>query len=165
MILDREATPDPEDRARQLGARVGVACSVVGLLIAQAFLTIISTMDGNWKIAFFWFVDVDYLFNIIVGVAGLLFTSWRVGAWGGRAILISGANCVLIGIITALTTLLVGTFFGSCVGFLQEGLVKQALGGALYDYLVKPVLLIGLVGFLPCLGLGVAFGVAVRSLK
>ena len=76
-------------------------------------------------------------------------------------------NSILTGIIGLNLILLFGIIFGSTVGFIEEGLGEfdreNGIKDALFDYYVKPLFWIFLMGIIPTIIVGGALGYGIKN--
>lgn len=106
-------------------------------------------------------------YNFLVGITGLYTAGFYFGnrmeimisKWPNREILIA--------ILSLLIILIIGTFLGSTVGFINEGLnpsySEYTIADAIFDYYFKPFFWILLFGFIPALITGAFLGRAIRQ--
>ena len=109
----------------------------------------------------------DWPLNLGVGITALYIAGYYVGKKMEFLIDHKKWNSILIGIIGLLTILLVGIFFGSTVGFLQEGIEnierENGLKNALFDYYIKPLFWIILFGIIPTILVGGIMGYGIKK--
>ncbi len=143
-----------DEDAKQIGAILALKSVGIGILIAQSIF-IFLTFEGSFLKNFFWFVDVDYKLNLIIGLLAFTICGNFYGRIAGYEILIKKEDYTWIGIKYAFLTLLSTAFISSLVGFFQEGIGKD---GGFSDYILKSTFLISLFGIIPVLVVGFWFG-------
>ena len=78
-------------------------------------------------------------------------------------------NAILIGVLGLIVILIMGTFFGSTVGFLQEGIVNlnenNKFKDAIFDYYFKPFFWIFFFGIIPTILAGGILGILLKKNK
>lgn len=146
--------------AKQIGQRLAIKSALIGLTIAYLLFGYITYgWSPQFFKAFFWIVDVEFLFHLLVGAFGLLAMAYFFGQLAGIDILIKKKNDLLTGIKYGILTLITGTLIGSTVGFIQEGI--DEIGGfsnPFFDYYFKPLYWITMLGIIPVLIVGIWFG-------
>jgi hypothetical protein len=104
----------------------------------------------------------DWPLNLGIGITALYISGNYIGKKMEYLINHKNWNSILIGIIGLLSILLIGIFFGSTVGFLQEGIEnigqENGLKNALIDYYIKPLFWIILFGIIPTILVGGIMG-------
>ncbi|MEL7006345.1 MAG: hypothetical protein AAFN93_27005 [Bacteroidota bacterium] len=151
-------------KAKKIGSRQGLISVGLGVLIAQLIMTLLISSDEGIIEGFFWFTDVSYWFNILVGVIIMLVCGHFYGQLAGKLILINKWNYVLTGTLVGLAIILTTTFFASWVGFFQEGLdYIGSNDNPFFDYIFKPMYWVTLVGLIPSLLVGSWFGRQIKK--
>jgi hypothetical protein len=150
--------------AKNIGSRQGLISVVLGLLIAQLIMTLmISTEEGFIK-AFFWFTEIDYWINILIGALIMLSCGHFYGQLAGKLILIKKWNFVLTGFLIGLAVILTTTFFASWTGFFQEGIDNiRTQDDPFFDYIFKPMFWVTMFGLIPALIVGAWFGGRIKK--
>tara|TARA_R110002072_G_scaffold301970_1_gene483143 strand:+ start:63 stop:524 length:462 start_codon:yes stop_codon:yes gene_type:complete len=105
--------------------------------------------------------------NLFVGVCGLFISGYYISIKMEKAIKSRKLNSILTGIIGLNLILLFGIIFGSTVGFIEEGLGEfdreNGIKDALFDYYVKPLFWIFLMGIIPTIIVGGALGYGIKN--
>jgi hypothetical protein len=145
-------------KAKKIGSRQGLISVGLGLLIAQLIMTLIFLTDVGFIKAFFWFTDIDYWLNIVIGVFIMLACGHFYGQLAGKLILLRKWNYVLTGLLIGLAVILTTTFFASWTGFIQEGIDNVGTNDdPFFDYIFKPMYWVTLFGLIPALIVGIWF--------
>ena len=148
-----------ETQAKHIGSKQGIISVGIGLLVAQFIMASMISSDNGFIKAFFWFTDVDYKLNILVGAIAMLFCGHFYGKIAGKLILLKKWNFIVVGFLTGMAVLLSTAFLSGWLGFFQEGLDNfGGLGNPFFDYIFKPLYWISLFGIIPSLVVGVWFG-------
>jgi len=148
-----------EAQAIRTGRRTALKAVTIGLIILQLCMTLMFWNDG-YGYPFFWFTKFDYLLNIAVGLVLLFVFAYLLGRSAGRAIIIKKRSWALVGIIYAFAIIVCTTFTASFVGFFEEGIQND---NAFYDYVLKPLILVGIYSFPLTLVMGGWMGWQIRK--
>ena len=145
--------------AKRIGSKQGLISVGFGVLIAQLMITFMLSFDEGLIDAFFWFIDIDFLLHIIIGVFIMFVSGHFYGKLAGKLILNRKLNYLLVGSLCGLAVILTTTFFASWTGFIQEGLDNIGTNdNPFFDYIFKPMYWVTLVGFIPAILVGFWFG-------
>lgn len=145
--------------AKIIGSKQGLISVGFGVLIAQLIITFMLSFDEGIIDAFFWFIDIDFLLHIIIGVIIMFVCGHLYGKLAGKLILNRKFNYLLVGSLCGLAVILTTTFFASWTGFIQEGLDNIGTNdNPFFDYIFKPMYWVTLVGFIPAILVGFWFG-------
>jgi hypothetical protein len=126
----------------------------VGLVIA--FL-IMASLAGP-----FWLFQVGFAPNILFAVVVIYVAGYFVGGWVGIWILKQNKLAILFGIIGGFLIVWTATFFGSLIGFIQEGLQhNRGIREPIMDYIFSPLAVVTLYGFFPIIIVGIWYGLSV----
>jgi len=105
--------------------------------------------------------------NLGIGIFALYFLGVKVTKKMEYFICEKRWNSILTGIIGLLIILVLGIFFGSTVGFIEEGISQinktGNIGNALFDYYFKPYYWILLFGIIPTLVTGGILGIGIKK--
>ncbi|PNW28710.1 hypothetical protein BKP44_07270 [Formosa algae] len=105
--------------------------------------------------------------NLSIGILGLFIGGYFIGKKAETLIKEKNWNSILVGIISLILILLTGIFFGSSVGFFQEGLNhidrQGQLSDSIFDYYIKPLFWIMLLGILPTILVGGIMGWKIKT--
>ncbi|MBL7765886.1 MAG: hypothetical protein JNJ58_07330 [Chitinophagaceae bacterium] len=145
-------------RAKLIGSKYAFISIGIGLFVAQLIMSFFSS-SGDFFSGFFWFVDFDYLLNILIGVGILFLCGHYFGRMAGYAILIKKYHYLLTGFLCGISILFVATLLASCMGLLQEW--NSSAGDwpdHILDYVVKPLYWVMFFGCIPVLVVGAWFG-------
>jgi hypothetical protein len=127
-----------EQQAKRIGAKQAVKAVVIGILIADSIMTLLTLHQGIVKCVF-WFVYVDYKLSLFVGVVLMILSGYFFGKQAGYEILIKKLNYNWVGFKYGVFTLLTSVFITSWVGFFQQGGHLIGTGdNPFYDYIYKP---------------------------
>ena len=143
--------------SRTVGRRQAVKAVTIGLGLAYLFFAGFSQDPG-------WLRDFSYAWPHLAVAALLMYLcAYVYGGWAGAIILAQPQKAGWIGAGCGLWTLLTVTFLASWVGFFQEGLAKMGTSdNPFFDYLVKPLVWVTVVGCLPAVLVGWWFGDSIR---
>ncbi len=141
------------NHAKKTGQRLGIISSVIGVLIAYFLMTFIFWGDGNNTTmdSILWISNDANALNMLVGAVGLIAGGYFFGGIAGKEIIIKKRNPILVGILTGLLVL----WIGSTVGFVKG---MDGMGNPFVDYYVKPMFWITILGVLPVVLVGIWFG-------
>lgn len=150
--------------AKRIGSRQGLISVGLGVLIAQLIMTLMISSDEGFFKAFFWFTDIDYWINILIGVIIMFACGHFYGQLAGKLILIKQWNYMFTGFLIGLALILTTTFFASWTGFIQEGIDNIGTNGdPFFDYIFKPMYWVTLFGIIPALLVGIWFGRQIKK--
>ena len=155
LFVNRISMPDPSSM-RKIGYTQAFKAITVGLLIAYS---IMATMAGPlWLFQFHYAPTV--IFSAIVTYLAGYFFGGLTGIW----ILKHKRSAIFTGIIGGFLIMWTGTFIGSLVGLVNEGLPNQnEISEPFYDYIYKPIGLVTMFGFLPIILVGIWFGLSIKK--
>jgi hypothetical protein len=109
----------------------------------------------------------EWTLNLGIGILALYISGIYVGNKIEYLIDHKKWNSFLVGMVGLIIILLIGIFFGSTVGFLQEGIEninrENGLENALIDYYIKPLFWIILFGIIPTIIVGGIMGYGIRK--
>lgn len=132
-------------------------------IVTAAILIVISSGKFNVLLGLL----SDWVLNLGVGILALYVAGHYVGRKMEFLINQKEWNSVLIGIIGSFTILLFGIFFGSTVGFLQEGIESvgaiEELKYSIVNYYLKPLYWIISIGFIPTILIGGIVGYRIKK--
>ncbi len=150
--------------AKKIGSRQGLISVSLGILIAQLIMTLMISTDVGFFKAFFWFTNITYWINILIGVVIMLGCGHFYGQLAGKLILIRKWNYVLTGFLIGLAIILTTAFFASWTGFIQEGIDNIGTNDdPFFDYIFKPMYWVTMFGFIPALIVGAWFGGRIKK--
>jgi len=122
-----------ENEAKKTGVKVIIIGIMIGLLVA---ILIMAWLDGG--LGGFGDFLKRLLSNFFVALISLFYFGYLFGKKAGIDIIIKKRNAYWISLKTSFLTLMLGTFFGSLVGFFVEGLMNESFADAAFNYIVKP---------------------------
>jgi len=106
----------------------------------------------------------DFPLNIGLGIIFLIISSYYVGKKMQTLICEKKWNSILVGMLGLMLILIFGTFGGSTVGFIEEGLQSgDTTYEAIVDYYYKPFFWILIFGFIPTFISGAILGSIIRK--
>lgn len=144
------------------GSKLAFIGITINLIIAGI---IIISMFGKFSDL----IDIisDWPLNLGIGITALYFSGNFIGNKMEFLISHKKWNSFLVGIFGLIAILLIGIFFGSTVGFLQEGIEnierENGLKNALFDYYIKPLFWIILFGIIPTIIVGGIMGWKIKN--
>lgn len=119
-------------KAKIIGIKVILTGVLIGLLTAifimawiGGFGSLTDLIKGLWL-------------NLSVALLALFYFGYLFGEKAGSDIIVKKKNSFWIAFKTSFFTLMLGTFFGSMVGFLSEGLPDESFIDAGFNYIFKP---------------------------
>jgi hypothetical protein len=149
--------------AKKIGSRQGLISVGLGLLIAQLIMAYMVSKDQGFIKAFFWFTEIDFKLNILVGVFIMIVSGHFYGQLAGKLILIRKWNYIMTGFLISLAVILTATFLASWVDFIQEGKNKiKTNDDPFFDYIFKPIYWVIMFGLIPALVVGIWFGKRIK---
>jgi hypothetical protein len=153
-----------KEKAMKTGSRYGLVSVGIGLLVANLFMMLFTSGEGLLK-GFFWFLTVEYRFNILVGVVIMLLAGHLSGQIAGKLILLKKKDHTSVGIISGLAVLIITALLCGWTGFFEEGVDKIGSDDDPFeDYIFKPAFWISVVGFIPAVLVGAWFGWRIKKL-
>lgn len=151
-------------KAKKIGSRQAIKAVTIGLIIAQSIMSLPSIADNGFLKGFFWFLDESFRYNILIAIICMYLCGHLFGQRAGYEILIRNRNNFIIGILCGLLIIVTTTFLAGLVGFFQEGLDDIGSNdNPFIDYIIKPVFLVSIFGFAPCLFVGLWFGYSIKK--
>ncbi len=133
----------------------------LNLIIAASIIVIFTEFKGLINLF------SDWPFNLGIGILSLYISGNYIEKRMEFVIHEKKWNSILTGMIGLLLILIIGMFFGSTVGFLQEGIKninrENGLKNALFDYYVKPAFWILIFGIIPTIIIGGIMGYGIKS--
>ena len=145
--------------AKIIGSRQGLISVGFGILIAQLIMTLMISTDNGFINAFFWFTDIDYWINILIGIIIIFACRHFYGQLVGKLILIKKWNFIHTGFLIGLLIILTTSFLASWTGFIQEGIDNiGTISNPFNDYIFKLMYWITIFGLIPSLIVGCWFG-------
>lgn len=152
------------NEAKKIGSKQGLISVGIGLLIAQLIMTLMFSTGQGFIKAFFWFTDISYWLNFLIGIFIMLACGHFYGQLAGKLILIKKWNYVLTGSLIGLAVILTTIFFASWTGFIQEGINNiGTIDDPFFDYIFKPMYWVTMFGFIPALIVGIWFGKKIKK--
>jgi hypothetical protein len=140
--------------AKKIGSKKALKGVVAGLTIAYLIMIWFSQGFG-FLYALLWFKNVEYKFNLVVGVIAILFAGHFFGQKAGLDILIKSKNKFWTGVRCSFSTVLGATVIASLVGILQHIGVDDKV---FFNYMVKPLFWVAFFGLIPIIIVGLWFG-------
>ncbi|PCI08163.1 MAG: hypothetical protein COB73_07225 [Flavobacteriaceae bacterium] len=144
----------------------GIKLTLVGITI-NLFIAGILIITTFGKFSDLTDILSDWPLNLGVGILALYISGNYIGKKITYLINEKKWNSIFTGIIGLLTILIIGIFFGSTVGFLQEGIrninLEDGFKNALIDYYVKPLFWIILFGIIPTIFIGGIMGYGIKK--
>lgn len=131
-----------------------IGYSLIGLFIALAIFTLLGGVPGVWS-----FLTLFYGAPCIVGLIGFYVCIWYMSRIVGIRIHLNKTVPRIAAILITYSSLILGTFTGSLIGYFFEGLDDSH---GFRDYILVPILNVLVVGGIPALILALFLG---RSIK
>jgi len=149
--------------ARQIGSRIAIKSTLIGIVIAYLIMTSLIALDEG-LMAILWILEVDYWPNLLLGAIGLTFMGFVFGRMAGTEIIEKKKDHSWVGIKYGFITLITGTLIGSTLGFLQEGLDNIGThDNPFEDYYFKPLFWVVIFGLIPVILVGLWFGSTIKK--
>jgi type III secretory pathway component EscS len=145
--------------AKKLGSRQAFKGIIIGLIIAYLIMAWFSQGFGL-TYALLWIKNINYKFNLLIGVIAFVLAGHFLGEQAGIDILIKRKNKYLTGVKYGFFIVIVATIMGSLVGVFQNAGIDEEV---FFDYLVKPLFWVILFGFIPIIIVGIWFGSSIES--
>ena len=141
---------------KKIGYRQAFKAITVGLVIAYVIMAL---MAGP-----FWLFQFDYAPTILFAAVMIYIAGYFVGGLTSIWISKQSRLAILFGIIGGFLIVWTGTFFGSLVGFMKEGLPNNSeISEPIHDYIYKPLGLVTIFGLLPIIIVGIWFGLSIKK--
>lgn len=122
------------------------------------------SIDKGFIKAFFWFTETDYWINIVIGIVIMFACGHFYGQVAGKLILIKKWNYALTGMMIGMAIILTTIGIASWVGFIQEGIDNVGTNdNPFFNYILKPIYWVALIGSIPALMLGFWFGKQIKK--
>ena len=139
----------------------------ISINLLVAFLILTSIVDFDFLSTFKFIYDLKL--NLFIGIFGLYFSGYLTGNKLNKLKNNKGKLKLIYGVISIFFILILGTFIGSSIGFIEEGLPSYFKYGhffnCLFDYYFKPFYWIMLFGFIPTLLSGIILGYKLKKLN
>tara|TARA_R110000868_G_scaffold6454_3_gene36611 strand:+ start:6549 stop:6998 length:450 start_codon:yes stop_codon:yes gene_type:complete len=145
----------------------GMKCTfiIISINLLIAGIICIVMFGAKSLIDFFYYLPL----NLGIGIIGLYFSGYFVAKKMEVLLNKNSKNAILIGVLGLIVILIMGTFFGSTVGFLQEGIVNlnenNKFKDAIFDYYFKPFFWIFFFGIIPTILAGGILGILLKKNK
>jgi hypothetical protein len=144
--------------AKKIGRRQAFKGVITGLFIAYIIMAWLSEGFGLLY-ALSWFKNINYKFNLIIGIIAILLAGHFFGQQAGFDILIKRKNKYWTGIKYGFLIVYAAIIIGSLVGVFQNvGIDDQVF----FNYVVKPLYWITFFGFIPIIIVGFWFGSSIK---
>ncbi len=141
---------------KKIGYGQAFKAITIGLIIAYIIMAL---MAGP-----FWLFQFDYAPTILFGALVIYIAGYFFGGLTGIWISKQSKLAIPLGIVAGFLIVWTGTFFGSLIGFMKEGLPNQSdISESLHDYIYKPIALVTIYGFLPIIVVGIWFGLSIKK--
>ncbi len=132
----------------------------LNLLIATIMIFIMFGVSGFME------TIMEWPTILLFGILGLYISGFYVAQKMDKEINIKHQKTYLIGIPGLLTILIIGTFIGSTMGFIQFGISeigKNHLSDTIFDYYFKPYFWILFFGIIPTIITGFILGKLIKN--
>lgn len=126
--------------------------AITGLIVAFLFLSFMGGMNNAIK------VIGEFFLNFFIAITGLLISVWITSGYLGRRN--NKINPYFAAFLITYMSLIAGVLFGSLVGFYEEG---QGEISAIYDYILKPLILVLMFGSIPSIFLALGLGYRLKK--
>lgn len=132
----------------------------LNILIATIMILVMFGVSGFMETIILWPTI------LLLGILGLYISGFYVAQKMDKEININHQKTYLIGIPGLLTILIIGTFIGSTMGFIQFGISemgKNHLSEVIFDYYIKPYFWVFFFGIIPTLITGFILGKLIKN--
>ena len=151
------------ETAQRIGSIEALKCVTIGLVTAELIMALLSSDEGFFH-GLFWFTSVDYKLNLFIAVILLYACGYLFGQVAGKVIIIKGWNYLLTGVLFGFLIIMTTAFLSGWTGFFREGINETGpYADPFNDYIIKPVVLVTIFGFIPTLFTGLWFGYSIRK--
>lgn len=141
---------------KKIGYSQAFKAITIGLVIAYIIFGLMAEP--------FWLFQFDYAPTILFGAIMIYIAGYFLGGLTGICISKHSRLAILFGIIGGLFIVWTGTFFGSLIGFVKEGLANNSvISESIRDYIYKPMALVTIFGMLPIIIVGIWFGLSIKK--
>jgi hypothetical protein len=141
---------------KKIGYTQAFKAITVGLVIAYVIMAL---MAGP-----FWLFQFDYAPTILFAAIMIYIAGYFFGGLTGILISKRSQLAILFGIVGGFLIVWTATFFGSLIGFINEGLPnKSEISEPIHDYIYKPIALVTIFGLLPIILVGIWFGLSIKK--
>jgi hypothetical protein len=132
----------------------------LNILIATIMILVMFGVNGLMETIILWPTI------LLLGILGLYISGFYVAQKMDKDINIKHHKTYLIGIPGLLTILIIGTFIGSTMGFIQFGISeigKNHLSEVIFDYYIKPYFWVFFFGIIPTFITGFILGKLIKN--
>ena len=145
--------------AKKVGSTQALKGVALGLIIAYLIMTWFSQGFGLIY-ALSWIKDIDYKFNLMIGVIAIFLAGHLLGQKAGFEILIKNKNKFWTGIKYGFLIVFAATFAGSLVGIFENIGIDDKV---FLNYIVKPFFWVTFFGLIPIIVIGLWFGNSINK--
>jgi hypothetical protein len=140
---------------KKIGYKQAFKAIRVGLVIAYVIMALLAGP--------FWLFQFDYAPTILFAAIMIYVARYFFGGLTGIWISKQSRLAILFGVMGGFLIVWTATFFGSLIGFVNEGLSnKSEISEPIHDYIYKPMALVTIFGLLPIIIVGIWFGLSIK---
>ena len=133
----------------------------INLLIAAIMIFVMFGQNGILDTFFQWPIIMT------VGILTLYVSGYYIGKKMEIEINLKKRNKNIIGVLGLFLILVLATFTGATVGFMQFGIMEldsfHSIGDVIFDYYFKPFFWILLFGIIPTIVTGIMLGILIKT--
>lgn len=153
-----------ETKILNIGRAITFKYATMGLILA---LAIIVGMTASFSNPFETLVEACTEMGepLIVGLLGISAASYFIGGMASRRIILHRDNSGLVGVVSALSILFLGIISGGIYSLFAAAADDHSLSlsYAMDEHIFWPLVIIGLVGFIPTMVLGILMGKKIKK--
>jgi hypothetical protein len=142
------------------------AVKLTWIIITLNLLIAVIMIFSMFGVSGFMDTIIEWPIILLLGILGLYISGFYVAKKMDKEINIKHQKTYLIGIPGLLIILIIGTFIGSTMGFIQFGISeigKNHLSDVIFDYYIKPYFWVFFFGIIPTLITGLILGKLIKN--
>jgi hypothetical protein len=142
------------------------AVKLTWIIITINLLIAVIMIFSMFGVSGFMDTIMEWPIILLLGILGLYISGFYVAQKMDKEINIKHQKTYLIGIPGLLIILIIGTFIGSTMGFIQFGISeigKNHLSDVIFDYYIKPYFWVFFFGIIPTLITGLILGKLIKN--
>lgn len=145
--------------------KTATIANLIGLAIPFLWITIYALDQAGFPKGLYWYQDVEYPLSIIVGCGAMLTSSYLLAGYVFERNINTKSLFIIASIATALLSLIIGSFTGSVVFFLEyhAALEHEISVDLVLKFIGIPTLFFVITGAVPAAIIGGIGGAIVHS--
>lgn len=142
-----------------------IIANLIGLAIPFLWITIYALDQAGFPKGLYWYQDVEYPLSIIAGCIAMLTSSYLLAGYVFERNINTKSVFIIASIGSALLSLIIGSFIGSVVFFLEYhvGIEYEISVDLILKFIGIPTLFFVITGAIPAAIIGGISGAIVRS--